>query len=91
MIVLIGAASELGGTMARVTSFEQVTAERDSVHRPVSCGWRVVSVSGVRLLQLDTYGSEDRENPGKLSQSLQLDETAAVALMVVIRRAFPGL
>jgi hypothetical protein len=43
------------------------------------------------LLQLDTYGSDERQIPGKVSQSLQFDEHAAQELFSILRRAFPGL
>jgi hypothetical protein len=45
---------------------------------------------GTRL-QLDTLGSRDREIPGKVSQSIQLDEEGARQLLEFIVRAFPTL
>lgn len=55
------------------------------------CVWKVFGHGIDRRLQLDTFGSDDRENPGKLSQTLQLDERAARELLTVLRQAFPDL
>ena len=46
---------------------------------------------GETLLQLDTFGSTTRENPGKGSQTIQVNERAAAQLMKLITRAFPSL
>ncbi|BAN04378.1 hypothetical protein YM304_40640 [Ilumatobacter coccineus YM16-304] len=42
-----------------------------------------------RVLQIETYGSADRAVPGKVSQVIQLDRSAALALKAIIERAFP--
>lgn len=70
------------------------------IHRPdsqpnfrteVECGWNAKRVDGRTLLRLETYGSADREVPGKRSQSLELDERAARELLEILRKAFPSL
>ena len=58
---------------------------------PVTCGHRAVDVSGIRVLQLETYGSENRVSGEKVSQSIQLDEAATRQLKEIIERAFPQL
>jgi hypothetical protein len=40
---------------------------------------------------LETYGSNSRAIPGKVSQSIELDEAGAAELMSIIGQAFPGL
>ena len=77
--------------MARIAAFTSVTSQRDSIHEPVECGWRYFEVDGRRLVQLDTYGSSDRKFRGKVSQSIQLDEEAARALLQILSQAFPQL
>lgn len=77
--------------MARIVEFHEVTAETNRIHDGVECGYRMFSESGVRVLQLDTYGSSHRAKPGKVSQSIQLDEEGAEQLARIIFRAFPGL
>jgi hypothetical protein len=42
-------------------------------------------------LQLDTYGSAERAYVGKVSQSIQLDERGADALVEVLFAVFPTL
>ena len=41
------------------------------------CRYLVGDAGGRRILQLNSYGSEGRENPGGLSQTLQFDEHSA--------------
>lgn len=79
--------------MAVVKRFEP-SAPVGAVRRhptSVTCGYHVVTTRGGSLLQLDTYGSEDRQLPGKVSQSIQIDADAARALIGVLRTAFPGI
>jgi hypothetical protein len=80
-----------GRTLALITEFKPSAAERNSVHKPVSCGWRTFQVGNSRFLQPDTYGSQDREIPDKVSQSIQLDLHAAAKMMSLIRNAVPDL
>lgn len=77
--------------MAYITGFRHAPGDRRGVHKPVECGWSTFEVEGRRLLQLDTYGSDDRAMPGKTSQSVQLDEEAARTLVGLLRETFPGL
>lgn len=77
--------------MAKIVEFHPVAAEKNSIHGGVECGYRVFAVSGEQVLQLDTYGSRDRAMPGKVSQSIQLDEAAAEEVVRIILEAFPGL
>ena len=65
--------------------------EKNQVHEPVECGYRMFSVRGDRYLQLDTYGTDHRAQPGKVSQSIQLDEGAAEELLRLLLLTFPGL
>jgi 5-methylcytosine-specific restriction protein B len=57
----------------------------------VDCGWQVVQTRGGPLLQLSTYGSQDRESSPKVSQTLQLDAQRSEELMRIIAQAFPGI
>src|SRR3954453_7185856 len=78
--------------MALVTSLEANTKERQSVHRPTRCLYTIVDApGGERYLQLDTVGSEDREIPEKVSQSIQFDQQAAGQLLKLLLRTFTGL
>jgi hypothetical protein len=78
--------------MALVTSFEQKTTERHTVHGKTRC---LVSSSndelGETYLQLDTVGSADRGTPDKVNQSFQIDRKMAGQLRGVLHHTFPGL
>lgn len=60
-------------------------------HSTSECSWRVSNRETQKVVQLDTYGSPARKDVGTVSQSIQLDETAAVELVRVLREAFPSI
>ncbi len=71
--------------MALVRKLESVTKERNSVHGPVDCTYAVFTgEDGKRYLQLDTFGSKNRQIAGKISQSVQFDVESAIQLKRVI-------
>lgn len=75
--------------MALVTSFREEPHAAGTWRTETACGWRITTHAGRPILHLETYGSGTREIPGKVSQSLQLDEAAARELRSLIDRAFP--
>lgn len=77
--------------MALVKRFEQRPIEPNRLHGEVVCGYVTRQISGRLILQLETYGSPNRENPDKVSQSLQLDEDGARALKHILEASFPGI
>ena len=78
--------------MALVTSLEPSNKDRQSVHRPTRCLYSIIDgSSGERFLQLDTVGSDNREIPEKVSQSIQFDRQAAGQLLQLLRLTFPDL
>lgn len=77
--------------MALIVQFEEVATAKNALHRPVLCGYRSFNHEGEQILQLDTYGSSDRQIPNKTSQSIQLDRRGAEALMRLIRGTFGDL
>jgi hypothetical protein len=76
---------------ALISKFQQVDSDRNGVHKPVLCGWRRFNADGQIFLQFDTYGSDERQIPNKVSQSIQLDREAAASLLKLIRDTFGGL
>jgi hypothetical protein len=64
---------------------------RTRPHTEVDCTWFIIPQEGGDLLQLDTRGSKDRAILEKVSQSVQIDESAARELLRLIRRTFPNL
>ncbi|MEU7355040.1 MULTISPECIES: hypothetical protein [Streptomyces] len=77
--------------MALIKAFQAVSSDVQRLHGPVVCGYRSFEVGDQRVLQLDTYGSSDRQIPDKISQSIQLDADGARELLKIIEVAFPGL
>lgn len=77
--------------MALIKKFESVEADVQRLHGAVTCGFRSFVVDGRRVLQLDTYGSTERQIPNKVSQSVQLDVDGARKLIEIIEEAFPDL
>lgn len=80
-----------GDPVALIREFQPVVAEKCGLHKPVSCGWRKFQAGDETILQLDTYGSSERQIPNKVSQSIQLDREGAAQLAGLIRDTFPGL
>jgi len=77
--------------MGLIKSFLHRPDSHPNFRTEVECGWNTARVDGRTLLRLETYGSADREVPGKRSQSLELDERAARELLEILRNAFPSL
>ena len=77
--------------MALINRFNQLHKDRNQVHGTVECGYMVFEKDGQRYLQLDTYGSFERQIPGKTSQSIQLNAESARELKALIQKAFPEL
>jgi hypothetical protein len=76
--------------MARVTEFFRTTSAARPHPTHVECGWQVIQ-GEPRLLQLSTFGSDQRMSHKKVSQTLQLDRDQARELVSIIGTAFPDL
>lgn len=79
------------GHMALINEFQEVEGATQRRHGPVTCGYRTFVVEGEVLLQLDTYGSAERQIPDKISQSIQLNVEGARELMSLLVEVFPEL
>jgi hypothetical protein len=79
--------------MAIISEFHEAASSDRGVAHPtkVECGYhKIITQDGV-LLQLSTYGSDDRQSEKKVSQTFQLDQERAAELIKIIRSVFPGL
>lgn len=74
--------------MALVESFERISLEKESIHKKVDATYSVIQSNGEIYLQIDTYGSAQRQFPGKKSQSIKLTKTAARELSKIIGETF---
>jgi hypothetical protein len=64
--------------MTLIVGFAQSVLKHPQTHRTqVVCYWSLISEGQARLIQLDTRGSADRQNPDRQSQTIQLDRRAA--------------
>ena len=75
--------------MAIIKRFERAELKRRTAHKTsVVCKYGSVGIEPGKLIQLNTYGSDEREFPGKLSQTLQLDRGAAEQLVSILKHEF---
>ncbi|MDM9645203.1 methionyl-tRNA formyltransferase [Rhizobium sp. S163] len=74
--------------MARITQFELASMQRFQLHDPIDAKIFVHEYDGRRLMQISTYGRDSRQEPGKLSQTIQLDENAAKQLFDLLGKEF---
>lgn len=77
--------------MALIRTFEHRPSANLAVRSEVDCGWRAGDAGGRQILHLETYGSAARAIPGKVSQSIELDQAGAEELLRIIKKAFPGV
>ena len=69
-----------------INNIKKIEKQRNSVHEKVYTTYTSFEMYGEKYVQIDTYGRSDRENPGKISQSLQLDKETAKYLIDLIRK-----
>lgn len=74
--------------MALVKSFTRKYMERNSLHEEIEASYTAFERDGRVFIQIDTYGRDTREMPGKKSQTIQLDREGATALFNILKREF---
>jgi hypothetical protein len=74
--------------MALVTKIEEGFKNRHSIHRPTECSYFIVYEGNKKYLQLETTGSDDRQIPGKVSQSIQFSPEAIKQLKELLAKEF---
>jgi hypothetical protein len=78
--------------MALVTAIERRDKDRQTVHGRTRCLSSVFTdTDGQLYVQLDTFGSDERQDRDKVSQSIQFNQEAAAQLKRLIEETFPGL
>jgi hypothetical protein len=70
--------------MARIDSLEPKESRAHKLHEPVEATYQVFQVGDQTVLQIDTYGSTNREIAGKTSQSIQFGSSGVAALRAVL-------
>jgi hypothetical protein len=74
--------------MALIRSFIRKHMDRNSLHDEIEATYTTFERDGRVFIQIDSYGRETREMPGKKSQTIQLDREGATALFNILRREF---
>lgn len=74
--------------MALIEIFKELEQESSQLHKPVEARIASFKHDGAGYIQINTYGRPDREVPGKVSQTIQLNKTSAQQLLDEIRSCF---
>lgn len=67
---------------------ERVDKTRNTVHEKVHASYTVFEVDGEKYVQLDIYGRAGRENPEKISQSIQFNLETAKYIADILKKEF---
>lgn len=70
--------------MAIIRKLKRITLEKDSKHTEVDATYSIVHTDGEAFLQIDTYGSKNRQIEGKKSQSIRFSAEAIKQLQEII-------
>ena len=71
-----------------VSKIEKIDKERVTIHEKVYTTFSTFDCYGKHYVQIDTYGRSDREMQGKISQSIQLDESSAKYLFDLLKKEY---
>jgi hypothetical protein len=75
--------------MALVRKLDKNTQKRESKHAETECTYSVVfHDSGEKYLQIDTYGSKERQELGAKSQAIRFSPEAIEELKIILQREF---
>jgi len=74
--------------MALIRDLKNKQLERPSLHKEIGASYSCFEKDGRTLVQIDSYGSNERTIPGKVSQSLQFDEASARIIFDIFKREF---
>ena len=60
--------------MALVNKMDKISRNVRGLHEEVEATYNVFDSKGEKYVQINTYGSKDRKEKGKVSQTIQLSE-----------------
>jgi len=69
-------------------NIKKIDKNRNTIHEKVHATYTIFETDSEKFVQIDTYGRIDRENPEKISQSLQFDRATAEFLVKLLRAEF---
>lgn len=78
------------GIMAQIDikTIKKLDKERNNVHEKVFTTYSIFEIDGEKYVQFDTYGKSNREIPGKISQSIQINEESAKYIADMLKKEF---
>jgi hypothetical protein len=62
--------------------------DRNSIHDEIEASYTAFERDGRVFIQIDSYGRDERQIPGKKSQTIQFDREGAAALFEILKREF---
>ena len=71
-----------------LNNIDRLEKQRNVVHDEVYATYSIFELYGKKYVQLDTYGRVGRENPEKISQSIQLNKETAKFLVDLLSDVF---
>ena len=71
-----------------LNKLKKIEKQRNVIHDKVYSTYSIFTENGQKYLQLDTYGREERDNPEKISQSIQFDRETAQYLVNLLIQEF---
>ena len=72
--------------MALIENLSEGFKERQRIHEKTdSIFYFILDDKGNKFLQIDTFGSNERAIPGKVSQSIQFSPTAIQQLKIILK------
>ena len=76
--------------MAQISleSIKKIEKYRNTVHDKVHTTYTVFEMNDKKYVQFDMYGRIERENPEKISQTIQLDKETARYLVNILCKEF---
>lgn len=69
-------------------NIKKIEKNRNFIHKKALTTYTVFEEEGLKYLQIDMYGSDEREMPEKVSQVIQFDKDAAQYLVRLLVREF---
>ena len=75
--------------LIKIDKIEREVKEKNYIHKETACTYTsFIGDDNKRYFQFDTYGSQDRKFPEKVSQSIQFDEETAKVLIGIMNKEF---
>lgn len=71
-----------------LNNIKKLDKSRNLLHEKVYTTYTCFEQYGDKYVQIDTYGKSDRDMPGKVSQSIQIDKNTARFLIDLFTKEF---